>query len=93
MACGHPCAWLISIHAPREGCDFGVHVEAEPVVQISIHAPREGCDGSSSTTGNGLAFQSTHPVRGATTIGRYVRQVIDISIHAPREGCDVIIYK
>ena len=35
---------LISIHAPREGCDlqcFGAYVVE---VGISIHAPREGCD-------------------------------------------------
>ncbi len=33
----------ISIHAPREGCDFGMGaVPQQP--HISIHAPREGCD-------------------------------------------------
>ncbi len=34
---------MISIHAPREGCDAeGDDAPAPP--QISIHAPREGCD-------------------------------------------------
>ena len=34
---------IISIHAPREGCD---HTQRRRVmgVYISIHAPREGCD-------------------------------------------------
>ena len=33
-------------------------------------------------------FQSTHPVRGATQLGRERCQERVISIHAPREGCD-----
>ena len=57
----------ISIHAPREGCDY--KREGVPCFdyEISIHAPREGCDskinGVSATT---VKFQSTHPARGAT---------------------------
>ena len=34
---------LISIHAPREGCDRDNHRHDRSRV-ISIHAPREGCD-------------------------------------------------
>ena len=33
----------ISIHAPRVGCDGGVH-QAQHLAVISIHAPRVGCD-------------------------------------------------
>ena len=33
----------ISIHAPREGCDY-FYVWSWRYVDISIHAPREGCD-------------------------------------------------
>ena len=35
---------LISIHAPREGCDIFEHARSCPEPLISIHAPREGCD-------------------------------------------------
>ena len=36
-----------------------------------------------------VAFQSTHPVWGATqTAEKYARK-LEISIHAPRMGCDV----
>ena len=78
----------ISIHAPREGCDAQtVEIVADSL--ISIHAPREGCDPCS---GMGmltlLLFQSTHPVRGATTFNIEAWQEQRISIHAPREGCD-----
>ena len=37
-------------------------------------------------------FQSTHPVRGATTALNSAKQAIAISIHAPREGCDTPIW-
>ena len=33
----------ISIHAPREGCDYAARATALDLL-ISIHAPREGCD-------------------------------------------------
>ena len=33
----------ISIHAPREGCDYGGR-DWYQSLSISIHAPREGCD-------------------------------------------------
>ena len=36
---------FISIHAPREGCDWAFSTMMDSVY-ISIHAPREGCDGN-----------------------------------------------
>ena len=33
-------------------------------------------------------FQSTHPLRGATEVGRAFTSEIFISIHAPLAGCD-----
>ena len=35
---------LVSIHAPREGCDTGDAFQTR-YDNVSIHAPREGCDG------------------------------------------------
>ena len=56
---------------------------------ISIHAPREGCDIYVKAVENfPKAFQSTHPVRGATWAQRAQNHMFQISIHAPREGCD-----
>ena len=85
---GHTGVLLISIHAPREGCDVERFL---PVArhQISIHAPREGCDTTRRLLSGGhLQFQSTHPVRGATSTDLLMSRRIGISIHAPREGCD-----
>ena len=56
----------ISIHAPREGCDED-YLKNGYCFAISIHAPREGCDiWCDDMLIPALAFQSTHPVRGAT---------------------------
>ena len=59
------------------------------IVLISIHAPHAGCDDSPSASASvPVAFQSTHPMRGATAlfIGVDIRHLI--SIHAPHAGCD-----
>ena len=58
--------FFISIHAPRAGCDcFRKRLDYRN--GISIHAPRAGCDDRVAADGGCLvAFQSTHPVRGAT---------------------------
>ena len=84
-----PIVCIISIHAPREGCDPApsVHHFSSAPFQ-STHPVR----GATSTIKDGVqlaAFQSTHPVRGATGLDQgYVRDEKPISIHAPREGCD-----
>ena len=61
------CSQVISIHAPREGCDDQARKRVHRPGQISIHAPREGCDERlyllNAMT---MRFQSTHPARGAT---------------------------
>ena len=58
----------ISIHAPRAGSDDW-HAELDGQTQdISIHAPRAGSDAASPKSGlTAYSFQSTLPVRGATS--------------------------
>ena len=59
-------AFAISIHAPREGCDY-LRGLTDEQSDISIHAPREGCDlAIVAVIAVLVIFQSTHPVRGAT---------------------------
>ena len=81
-------AW-ISIHAPREGSDL-VRILIKRHTGISIHAPREGSDHNIRFTIliTLQQFQSTLPVRGATSQRPNDRQTLHISIHAPREGSD-----
>ena len=83
--------WDVSIHAPREGCDFRC-VDVYLVMLVSIHAPREGCDGSLPfICCINCWFQSTHPARGATSTIMFSLSHFSVSIHAPREGCDEFI--
>ena len=80
---------MISIHAPREGCDPAACPRSHSS-SISIHAPREGCDYAGDQERKAhVRFQSTHPARGATR-DRFDHgsTPLVISIHAPREGCD-----
>ena len=57
--------------------------------QISIHAPRAGSDITDITFMQYLIlFQSTPPVRGATSAFGGDSVVQRISIHAPRAGSD-----
>ena len=60
----------ISIHAPRTGSDSDFYIGDVGVVPISIHAPRTGSDqlGDNRLAGC-VEFQSTLPVRGATSQG------------------------
>ena len=57
----------VSIHAPREGCDFGGRTIHGIDAIVSIHAPREGCDWRRVRYPfSWRVFQFTHPGRGAT---------------------------
>ena len=52
---------LVSIHAPREGCDNRARSNLRPI-DVSIHAPREGCDGLTiETTKRPTRFNSRTP--------------------------------
>ena len=79
----------ISIHAPLAGCDRN-RAAQDHQDPISIHAPLAGCDVSPSVvyTSPARAFQSTHPLRGATGDTKLTVTPAKISIHAPLAGCD-----
>ena len=83
----------ISIHAPREGCDFCLFAQTAEGIMISIHAPREGCDSGQSVVCRCPCHFNPRTPRGVRLI--YFRRLAKamaarISIHAPREGCDNI---
>ena len=82
---------VISIHAPRAGCDDGGLRDGVSSA-ISIHAPRAGCDGRLSRTRPlSGSFQSTHPVRGATEhFLRSIAAKIFQSTHPVRGATDSI---
>ena len=85
---------VLSIHAPREGCDGCPPSQDTSPQSISIHAPREGCDirpaGSSSPASN---FNPRTPRGVRLTVMTATPVIPKISIHAPREGCDAGRYR
>ena len=52
----------ISIHAPREGCDYNPQSDSG-YPAISIHAPREGCDSFAVKVGDRVNSISIHAPR------------------------------
>ena len=89
LACNPACILQISIHTPREGSDVIVRAEDAKLVNISIHTPREGSDEPGAVCSVFMQkFQSTLPVRGATSAGDATIYIQIISIHTPREGSD-----
>ena len=81
----------ISIHAPRAGCDAGDLFHGAARQNFN---PRTPCGvrpiRCSPAVAIARAFQSTHPVRGATAQDAEHNFLILISIHAPRAGCDAL---
>ena len=78
----------ISIHAPHAGRDR----ERNPALLLGQNFnPRAPCGARLSTGSKGnavLLFQSTRPMRGATSFLPDSLILIDISIHAPHAGRD-----
>ena len=81
--------FIISIHAPHEGCDaeFRRFIVLDFTFQ-STHPMRGATALSSRLFRFCFPFQSTHPMRGATAVKSGVNRYEQISIHAPHEGCD-----
>ena len=79
----------ISIHAPLAGCDTsapgapGHATHFNPRTPCGVRRPKR------CAKGNPQQFQSTHPLRGATSPLFSSSVIFCISIHAPLAGCDV----
>ena len=83
----------ISIHAAREGGDEGGLQDLVWTI-ISIHAAREGGDLLyRHPLKYDQRFQSTPPVKAATSKNDKLPSSAQISIHAAREGGDYIRHK
>ena len=57
----------ISIHAPREGCDWQLSDRERQIIEFQSTHPVRGATVFEVATMITKPFQSTHPVRGATT--------------------------
>ena len=82
---------VISIHAPRAGCDRRSSLISISVRRdISIHAPRAGCDRpGGQERGTHKYFYPRTPGGVRLLCLSRLSQRLRISIHAPRAGCDL----
>ena len=80
----------VSIHAPREGSDRVVNMNAAHLFGVSIHAPREGSDLRRKVTYVFDLDVSIHAPREGSDLNDIVETTsrYAVSIHAPREGSD-----
>ena len=86
-------SYIVSIHAPRAGRDGF----------ISPGSPRKNCFNPRAPCGTrhfgkplhvgAIAFQSTRPVRDATSPLQFCRWCKPVSIHAPRAGRDTSLWR
>ena len=84
---------LVSIHAPRVGCDVRFHCLSLRASAFQFTHPVWGATTTvRSSQTEILQFQFTHPVWGATSKSYIRLDVKDVSIHAPRVGCDFIAW-
>ena len=81
---------MISIHAPRVGCDANHNAVAYISRAFQSTHPVWGATWVAQYANYNKVFQSTHPVWGATRCLGCPCRVTSISIHAPRVGCDLL---
>ena len=79
---------IISIHAPRAGRDKSPTCRPSRTAYFNPRAPCGARLSETAVWDTELLFQSTRPVRGATTTDERVAKLENISIHAPRAGRD-----
>ena len=81
---------FISIHAAHAGCDRSRNF---PLPAVQYFNPRSPCglrlDSYLSLSRCREVFQSTQPMRAATTEPEFIRFASYISIHAAHAGCDI----
>ena len=80
----------ISIHVPLTGCDGFPSSNPSSAEDFNPRTPYGMRPFYCSTFSSSNKFQSTHPLRDATSKDIRKETKINISIHAPLTGCDCI---
>ena len=80
----------ISLHAPLAGRDFPALYSTQQCFYFNPRAPCGARRGASYFEYLRSKFQSTRPLRGATSPPFFLQKLVQISIHAPLAGRDDI---
>ncbi len=78
----------VSIHAPREGCDFWGDFALNVAVRFQFTHPGRGATSSEEFRGHNTSVSIHAPREGCDPTSDLARVLSSVSIHAPREGCD-----
>ena len=81
----------VSIHAPREGCDYkrDDYEGTDPLFQFT-HPGRGATSRMNFSLSLNSSFNSRTPGGVRRTAGALCFDLFLVSIHAPREGCDLL---
>ena len=80
---------LISIHAPREGCDSLICPPGTLCTEFQSTHPARGATAHGTRRRAGTSYFNPRTPRGVRPVDTpEAGTEYDISIHAPREGCD-----
>ena len=90
VTCYSAVSFLVSIHAPREGCDISGLSRGIGRDAFQFTHPGRGATGDSLAPRDLLHVSIHAPREGCDTplLLKYSDRS-EVSIHAPREGCDV----
>ncbi len=83
--------FLVSIHAPWEGCDHQMAEALNEPLEFQFTHPGKGATFVTLKFADDYPqFQFTHPGKGATRPCPQLDRRGEVSIHAPWEGCDLL---
>ena len=78
----------VSIHAPREGCDFVLQAYLSISFMFQFTHPARGATAKEAYEIGDIDVSIHAPREGCDLAQRAVHLLVVVSIHAPREGCD-----
>ena len=81
---------MVSIHAPREGCDSTNQHGHYPAGCFNSRTPRGVRRDDKDCRLPTLEVSIHAPWEGCDSADGIIHQLLSVSIHAPREGCDLI---
>ena len=79
---------VVSIHAPREGCDLLFLRISAMIWTFQFTHPGRGATSGSILSAHSVSVSIHAPREGCDGLETKVLELRVVSIHAPREGCD-----
>ena len=78
---------MVSIHAPRTGCDT-IQIHSGVAYSFQFTHPARGATAVNPDEVQSMLVSIHAPRTGCDLYGAHLADSPDVSIHAPRTGCD-----